>query len=47
VDGEAFAKFIEKLKLKIQSKDLNLGETLEQLDFNTPQFIYKKLVHGN
>lgn len=31
VDGEAFARFIEKLKLKILSKDTNFDEALEQL----------------
>ena len=37
VDGKAFIQFIEKLKLKIQSKDVNLEETLEQLNFDAPK----------
>ena len=31
VDGEAFARFIEKLKVKILAKEENLDDTLEQL----------------
>ena len=36
VDGEAFARFIEKLKLKILEKEGNLDETLEQLTPKEP-----------
>ena len=43
VDGEAFARFIEKLKLKILAKDNNLDETLEQL---TPQEPEKTARHA-
>ncbi len=31
VDGETFARFIEKLKLKILAKEANFDDTLEQL----------------
>ena len=31
VDGESFARFIEKLKTKILAKEDNLDQTLEQL----------------
>lgn len=31
VDGEAFARFIEKLKLKILAKEENFDDTLAQL----------------
>ena len=37
VDGEAFARFIEKLKLKILAKDNNFDETLAQLTPKEPQ----------
>lgn len=37
VDGEAFARFIEKLKLKILAKDNNFDETLAQLTPQEPQ----------
>ena len=36
VDGEAFARFIEKLKLKILAKEGNLDDTLEQLTPKEP-----------
>ena len=38
VDGEAFARFVEKLKLTILAKDDNLDETLEQL---TPKEVHQ------
>jgi hypothetical protein len=37
VDGEAFARFIEKLKLKILSKEGNFEDTLVQLTPKEPQ----------
>ena len=36
VDGEAFARFIEKLKIKILAKENNLDETLKQLTPKEP-----------
>lgn len=36
VDGEAFARFIEKLKLKILAKEDNLDEALGQLTPEVP-----------
>ena len=43
VDGEAFARFIEQLKLKIMSKDINFSETLDQLmskeSHQTPRYV--------
>ncbi len=36
VDGEAFARFIEKLKVKILAKEGNLDDTLEQLTPKQP-----------
>ena len=36
VDGEAFARFIEKLEIKILAKEDNLDETLEQLTPKEP-----------
>ena len=35
VDPEAFARFIEKLKLKILEKEDNLEESLDQLNLKT------------
>lgn len=37
VDGEAFVRFIEKLKLKILAKDNDFDETLEHLTPKEPQ----------
>jgi hypothetical protein len=37
VDGEAFARFIEKLKLKILAKEGNFEDTLTQLTPKEPQ----------
>ena len=31
IDGEVFARFVEKLKLKILSKENNINETLDQI----------------
>ena len=36
VDGEAFARFIEKLKLKILAKEENFDDTLAQLTPEVP-----------
>ena len=38
IDVETFARFIEKLKLKILSRDTNLDETLEHW---TPQDVHQ------
>ncbi len=43
VDGEAFARFIEKLKLKILAKEDNLGEILEQLSASEPRLTTRYL----